>query len=114
MKFLIKFVLFAVAVYFSASFVPGIDVAGVKGALIVSVVLGLLNAFVKPFVQMLAFPVNLLTLGLFSLVINALMVILCEMFVPASIVVAGFVPALIYSVILTVVSWVLNFIFLKD
>ena len=48
MKFLIKFVLFAVAVYLSASFVPGIDVAGVKGALIVSVVLGLLNAFVKP------------------------------------------------------------------
>lgn len=114
MKFLIKFVLFAVAVYLSASFVPGIDVAGVKGALIVSVVLGLLNAFVKPFVQMLAFPVNLLTLGLFSLVINALMVILCEMFVPASIVVVGFVPALIYSAILTVVSWVLNFIFLKD
>ena len=56
----------------------------------------------------------LLTMGLFSLVINAVMVILCEMFVPASIVVEGFVPALIYSVILTVVSWVLNFIFLKD
>ena len=114
MRFLVKLILFAVSVYMAARLVPGIEITGVKGAVIVSLVLGLLNTFVKPVVQLLAFPVNLLTLGLFTLVINAFMVILCEMFVPASIVVDGFTPALIYSVVLMVVSWLLNFIFLKD
>ena len=114
MKWIIKFILFAVAVYLAAYFVPGIAVVGIKGALITSVVLGLLNTFVKPFVKILTFPVNMLTLGLFTIVINALMVMLCEMFVPESLVVTGFVPALIYVVVLVVVSWVLNFVFLKD
>lgn len=114
MKFLVRLILYAASVYMAALWVPGIEIMGIKGAVIVSLVLGLLNTFVKPFVQLLAFPVNMLTLGLFTLVINAFMVILCEMFVPESIAVDGFLPALIYSVALMVVSWVLNFIFLKD
>lgn len=114
MKLIIKFVLFAVSVYLTAYFVPGIDIAGIKETIVVSLVLGLLNTFVKPFVKMLAFPVNLLTLGLFTVMINAFMVLLCEMFVPESFIVAGFEPALIYGIVLVVVSWVLNFIFLRD
>ncbi|MBE6311161.1 MAG: phage holin family protein [Bacteroidales bacterium] len=114
MKWIFRFILFVVAVYAAAYFVPGIAVVGLRGALITSVVLGLLNTFVKPFVKILTFPVNMLTLGLFTIVINALMVILCEMFVPDSIVVMGFMPALIYGVVLVVVSWVLNFVFIRD
>ena len=114
MKFIIRFILFAVSVYLAARFVPGIEVTGARNVVIVSVVLGLLNTFVKPFVKILTFPVNMLTLGLFTIVINALIVLLCEMFVPDSIVVDGFQPALVYGVVLVVVSWVLNFIFLKD
>ena len=114
MKWILKFILFAVSVYLAAYFVPGIAVSGIKGAIVTSVVLGLLNTFVKPFVKMLAFPVNLLTLGLFTIVINALMVLLCEMFVPESFVVLGFMPALVYSVVLMIVSWLLNFVFLRD
>lgn len=114
MKILLKFVLYAVAVYVAAYFVPGIAVVGIKGALITSAVLGLLNTFVKPFVQLLSFPVNLLTLGLFSIAINAFMVLLCEMFVPDSLLVADFVSALIYGVVLAVVSWLLNFVFIRD
>lgn len=113
-KFIVKFLVFAIAVYVTAYFVPGINVVGFKGALIASAVLGLLNTFVKPVVQLLTFPVNLLTLGLFTIVINASMVMLCELFVPNSIVVSGFFPALIYSVALAVVSWILNFIFFND
>lgn len=114
MKWIFRFILFVVAVYAAAYFVPGIAVVGLRGALITSVVLGLLNTFVKPFVKILTFPVNMLTLGLFTIVINSLMVILCEMFVPDSIVVMGFMPALIYGVVLVVVSWVLNFVFIRD
>lgn len=113
-KFIFKFILFVVAVYIAAYFVPGINVVGIKGALIASVVMGFLNTFVKPVVKLLAFPVTMLTLGLFSIVINAVMVLLCEMFVPESILVSGFLPALYYSVALSVVSWILNFIFFND
>ncbi len=113
-KFIVKLVLFAVAVYVSAYFVPGIEVIGWRSAAIASIVLGLLNTFVKPFVQLLAFPVNFITLGLFTIVINAGMILLCELFVPKCISVEGFMPALIYSVMLAVLSWVLNFIFLRD
>ena len=114
MIFIVKFVLFAISVYWTAYFVPGIEIAGIKETIVVSVVLGLLNTLVKPFVKMLSFPINLLTLGLFTVVINAFMVLLCEIFVPDSIVVSGFMPALIYGTVIVVVSWVLNFIFLKD
>lgn len=114
MKFLIRFLLFCVAVYLTAYFVPGIEIAGIKETVAVSVILGLLNTFVKPFVKLLTFPVNMLTLGLFTVVINALMVLLCEMFIPESFIVTGFMPALIYGVVLVVVSWLLNFIFLRD
>lgn len=114
LKFIAKFVLFVVAVYLTAYFVPGIHIEGIKNTLIVSVVLGLLNTFVKPFVKILTFPVNMLTLGLFTIVINALMVILCEILVPESLSLDGYLPALIYGVALVVVSWLLNFIFLRD
>lgn len=113
-KLLVKFLLFAVAVYLAAYFVPGIEVMGIKEVIWVSVVLGLLNTFVKPFVKLLTFPINMLTLGLFTIVINAFMVLLCEMFLPESIAVDGFIPALVYGVVLVVVSWLLNFIFLRD
>lgn len=113
-KLLMKFILFVVAVYLTACFVPGIEIVGVKNTVIVSVVLGVLNTFVKPFVKLLTFPVNMLTLGLFTIVINALMVVLCEVLVPECLIMDGYVPALIYGVVLVVVSWVLNFIFLRD
>lgn len=109
-----KFILFTITVYVAAFFVPGIAIIGIKGAILTSVVLGLLNTFVKPFVKMLSFPVNLLTLGLFTLVINALMVMLCEMFIPESLVVENFISALYYGIAITVVSWILNFIFIRD
>jgi Predicted membrane protein len=114
MKFLIKFIIFAVAVYITAWLVPGIDVSGIKGAIVVSLVMGLLNTFVKPIVKLLALPVTLLTLGLFALVINAVFIELCAYLVPDSFVVTSFLSALIYSVALSVVSWVLSFIFISD
>lgn len=114
LKFITKFILFTIAVYLTAYFVPGIHLEGIKNTIIVSVVLGFLNTFVKPFVKILTFPVNMLTLGLFTIVINALMLILCEVLVPDSLSLDGYLPALIYGVTLVVVSWLLNFIFLHD
>ena len=114
LKWIAKFIIFVVAVYITAYFVPGITIIGIEGALIVSVVLGFLNTFVKPFAMMLSFPINMLTLGTFTIVINALMVHVCEMFVPMYLTVTGVKYALIYGVVVAIVSWILKFIFLRD
>jgi putative membrane protein len=56
----------------------GVHVAGFTTALIVAVVLGLLNVFIKPILVILTLPITVLTLGLFLLVINALIILLCD------------------------------------
>lgn len=81
-------------------------------SVVIAIVLGFINTFVKPVVKLLALPVTLLTVGLFSFVINALMVLLCAWLVPAF-EVDGFWPALLFSVVLGVVSWVLNMVLKK-
>lgn len=82
-------------------------------AIIVSIVLGLINAVIRPIVKLITLPVNVATLGLFSLVINALMVLLCDWIVPGF-ETSGFLSALLFSIILAVISWLLNIVFNKD
>lgn len=110
MKIIIRFLIFAVAVYLAAYFIPGIQVKGAMGAIIVTAVMALLNTFVKPLVKLLALPVTLLTLGLFALVINALFIMLCSYIVPDSFAVSGFGAAFIYSIVLSLVNWALSLI----
>jgi putative membrane protein len=76
MNLLIK-ILTSGLVLLIANFMPGVRVAGFTTALIVAIVLGLLNIFIKPILVLLTLPVTIITLGLFLLVINALMILLC-------------------------------------
>lgn len=111
MNLIVKLLLSCVAVALSAYFTPGVSTGdSVLTVLVVAVVLGVLNTFVKPIIKLLALPVTVLTLGLFLFVINAMMVLLAS-FVVEGFYVDGFVSALIFSVILSVVSWLLNKIF---
>ena len=80
---------------------------------IVAVVLGLINAVVRPVVKLLSLPLTLLTLGLFALVVNGLMVMLCAYFVDGF-KVDGLGAAILFSIILAVVNWVLNMMFSND
>lgn len=70
-------------------------------------VLGLINAFIRPVIKFVALPVNIVTLGLFTLVINALMVELCAWAVGPHLEVASFWWALGFSIVLTIVNWAL-------
>tara|TARA_R110002126_G_scaffold147365_2_gene293463 strand:- start:205 stop:489 length:285 start_codon:yes stop_codon:yes gene_type:complete len=79
----------------------GVHVAGFTTALIVAVVLGLLNIFVKPILVILTLPITFITLGLFLLVINALIILLCDNIV-GGFSVDSFFTALLFSVILSV------------
>ena len=101
MKLIIKLLLSAILVYFLANFLPGISVNSMTTAVIVAIVLGLLNAFVKPVLIFLTLPATLITLGLFLLVINAVVILICEYFV-SGFEVSSFWTALLFSLILSV------------
>ena len=74
MKFILKLLVATIAVFATAYILPGVSVDTYVTALVVALVLGVLNAFVRPVLVLLTLPITVLTLGLFYLVINALMV----------------------------------------
>jgi putative membrane protein len=73
MKLLLRVLINAAALWVAASFVPGIQAGGFGSVLALAIVFGVVNAFVRPFLKLLSCPIILLTLGLFTLVLNALM-----------------------------------------
>lgn len=100
---IIHWIISVVAILLAAYLIPGINVTLV-GALVLAVVLALINIFIKPVVLLLTLPINILTLGLFSLVINALLIMLAGAIVPGFSV-DNFWVALIFSVVLALVNW---------
>ena len=107
-KIIIKWILLAATVVLAAHIIPGISVASWTTALIVGVVLGLINTFIKPVLAILAIPINILTLGLFGLVLNALLFWAAAYFV-TGFVVASFMAALLGSILVSVVMWLAHF-----
>lgn len=103
MQIIIKILITAGALLLVSYFVPGIEVASFYTAIIVALVLGLLNIFVKPLLVLLTLPVTILTLGLFLFVINALIFMFAASFIEGF-EVAGFVTALIGSFLVSIVS----------
>ncbi|MCL5113568.1 MAG: phage holin family protein [Patescibacteria group bacterium] len=107
MSILIKWLVSALAILVTAYLLPGIHIASFTTALVVAVVLGIINTVVKPVLLILTLPITILTLGLFTLVINAAVIILTSYLVPGF-KVDGFWWALLFSIVLSVVNWFLN------
>lgn len=104
MGLIVRILISAVAVYVASLFIPGISVTGgVSTYLVVAIVLGLLNAFVKPILTILTIPITILTLGLFLIVINVLMVYLAAYLVPGFNV-SGIIAALLFSLVVSIVT----------
>jgi putative membrane protein len=101
MKLLIRILITSALVVLLSNLMTGVHVASFTTALIVAVVLGLLNIFIKPILVILTLPITFITLGLFLLVINALIIILCDNIV-GGFSVDSFFTALLFSVILSV------------
>lgn len=113
MKTILKILLTAIAVVVIAEFLPGVTLAeGYKSAIIVAIVLGLLRITIKPLLIFLTLPATILTLGLFLLVINAVIIMLAGYFV-SGFVVSGFWVALLFSLLLSLFQSVL-YSFLKE
>lgn len=106
-NFILTWLLTAIAILITAYVVPGFEVSGFGAAAIAAIVLGLVNAVVRPLLILLTLPLTILTLGLFLLVINALTIALVGALSPGF-TVTGFLPALIGSIILTIVSSLLH------
>lgn len=103
MTIIFKWLSLAASILIAAYFIPGIQVAGLWSALILSVVLGLINLVIKPVLLIITLPINILTLGLFTLVINALLIMLAGTIVQGF-AVSGFAAALLFSIVVTVVN----------
>ncbi len=106
MKILLNLLLSGVAVLIATYLIPGVNVDSFWIAVLVSVVFGLVNAVIRPVVVLLTLPVNILTLGLFSFVIIAMMVTLTARIVPGF-TVDGFFPAVLFGLVESVVSGIL-------
>lgn len=108
-----RFIISALAVWITAWTLDGVTVEPWWAALLVAAVLGLVNTLIRPIVKLLALPINIVTLGLFTLVINALMVLLCAWLVSGHFKVDSFWWALAFSIVMTLVGWVLG-LFVKS
>lgn len=113
MNLLIKLLISTIIVFVLSYFLPVVHVTNLTGALMVAVVLGLLNTFLKPILILLTIPVTFFTLGLFLLVINAIIILICDYFI-AEFYVDGFISALLFSILLSIIQSILNKIFVSE
>lgn len=105
------FLVTVLAISITAYILPGVSVSGVLTYFIIAIILAVVNLIIRPIVLLLTLPLNILTLGLFTFVINALMVLLVATLVPGF-KVDGFWWALTFSLVLSLVQMVL-FTFFK-
>ena len=103
----------ALSVWMTAALVPGIEIAGFGRALVVALVLGFLNAVVRPLLVLLTLPVTVLSLGLFLVVINASVLGLSAWLLDGFSI-SGFLPAVTGTLVLGMVSTVLSWMFARD
>lgn len=108
MSLILQIIISSIAVYFTAWLLPGISVKGFGSAILVAIVLGVLNAIVKPILQIISFPITVLTLGLFLLVINTVIILLTSAIMGDSFHVSNFWWALLFSVIMSAIVSILE------
>lgn len=103
MNVIIRWILFALLIMLIAWLIPGITITGFISALIVVVILSIVNVLIRPIVQFVSLPLNVLTLGIFSLIINALLFLLVAKFSPGF-QIDGFWSGFFGAIILSIMS----------
>ncbi|WP_179375122.1 phage holin family protein [Winogradskyella wichelsiae] len=112
MNLIIRLLLNALAVFILANILSGVNVDGYLGAIIVALVISILNLLVKPILVILTLPATIFTLGLFLLVINAIIILLADKLIDGFSV-SSFWTALLFSILLSILQSLLQS-FLKD
>ncbi|MDP3661234.1 phage holin family protein [Phenylobacterium sp.] len=104
-RFLIRALIAALGLWLAAALIPGVSYSGVGSLIVAAVLLGIVNAFVRPVVFVLTLPLTVVTLGLFLLVVNAAMIGLVALLL-GGFTVDGFVPGVLAAIVTGAVSWV--------
>ncbi len=104
---LIRWLVLTVAVVVTSYLIDGIRVSGFFSAFFAAAMLGILNAFFRPILVILTLPINILTLGLFTFVINAVLLLMASGMIPGF-GVSGFWSAFFGALLISLVSWILN------
>jgi putative membrane protein len=107
MGLLLKWFIMAASIVIAAYFIPGVRVGSFFSALWVALFLGIVNILVRPVLIFITLPINILTLGLFTFVINAVLILLASSVIKGF-EVAGFWWALLYSIVLSAVNYIIN------
>jgi putative membrane protein len=107
MGLVLRWLVLTAAILAASYLIEGIRIAGFFSAFFAAAILGILNAFLRPILILLTLPVNVLTFGLFTFVINALLLLMVSGVI-AGFEVRGFWTALLGSLVISIVSWLLN------
>ncbi len=110
MNLIIRLLVTAVVAFFLTKILSGVHFDGFSTAIVFAIVLGILNLIVSPILKILGLPLTIITLGLFSLVINALVILIADYFIDGM-TIDGFWWAFIFSIALSLLTSLLNGIF---
>lgn len=113
MILLLRWLLFTLAIMFVAWLVPGISIENFQSAMLVTVIMALINIFIRPLIVFITLPINILTLGIFTLVINALLFMFAGYIAPGFYV-DGFLAAFLGSVVLSFLGLIINMVTLNN
>jgi putative membrane protein len=107
MSGILFFIISTVAIALAAYLIPGVMIQNFLSLILVAIVWGLVNVLIRPIIILLTLPINILTLGLFTLVINALLVLLVSAIVPGFRI-RDFGSALLFAIVVWLVNWFLS------
>jgi putative membrane protein len=102
--FLVRVLITALGLWIAQAIVPGVEITGVGTLILAALLLGIVNATVRPVIVLLTLPITVLSLGLFLLVVNAMMLALVAALLDGF-VLRGFFPALFGSLVVSITSW---------
>lgn len=107
MRLLVKIIILALAIYIASYIIPGVTINSTSTLFVVSIVLGLINTFVKPVLVILTIPLTIITLGIFLLILNGILILLVGSIVPGFYV-SSFFTAIIFSIVVSIISSLLS------
>jgi len=106
--FLLRWLFNAVAMYLTTRIVPGVTTPDFGGAVVAALFLGVVNAVIRPIILLLTLPVTIVTLGLFTLIINTFMLYVVAWIVPSYLQLSGFGAAFLGALLITIISAILS------
>lgn len=107
MILLLKWLIMATSIMLAAYVIPGVVIKGFFAALWVALFIGIINVLVRPFLILITLPINILTLGLFTFVINAFLILLTSSIIKGF-EVKGFWVAMLFSIVLSIINFLLG------